>query len=493
MATVLVWNQSKVSHVLNKMRNALGGYNDSMHAHAVTGHACINITDTWVEPIQNLHNARSAIKEFHEAVEKEYLNTARDAMHDFYRALTDNSKHYASWWPSEDETTDTKVLHWDSNLDTWKFWKKIQMVNAKKAAHHENLWRDLLEEKYSPDHVIHIPSNSAQEKAMLEKWEALRTKEDASYRLLYKNCSRIVARILEAGYKDDAPKGWWKRHFKKIFTPLDVKRMSLDLHGAETLTWVDFVDQLAKAGAIGTSSATELKAYRRRSSARGSTQAPARFDVQSRRQVGYLGVRRVTNADEAKKQERKNTPLFMQGFLGSKKLALIVGEMHDLKYDGVDEELLEIKDPELHPSEEVYIDDEEDSESVQSVMPWMINTQPVQQTVVIEDDEDELRNDEDDDDDESVYYEDSSSSDYHHHDDEDEDTIYSKSSDHGGGLFGIGGGSSNLSSFAPPPRKSNLSSFAPPPRQSNLSSFAPPPRQSNLSSFAPPPRNNQFF
>ncbi len=248
MTTVLIWNNNEVRYKFAKLWPG-----DSKETrHPVTGHAAVNITGTFVFPLKDVADAKEKI-----------LNQE----HDVYKLMADNREHYVSWWPHNAMQSHS---------------------GHTRGRGHPNFWYDLLKEMYAPDHVIYIPSTTIEHVAMQKEWKSQREahSEEASYRFYAKNCSTMASRILKAGFGSKL--STWHSH-ATIWTPLKVKRLALSLDGAIDLKWSDFVDSLCgpELGKIfSAESGTKLKAYMRRASTRGKSDAPARFDFEHDEQHG---------------------------------------------------------------------------------------------------------------------------------------------------------------------------------------------------------------
>src|ERR1700722_1471278 len=106
-----------------------------------------------------------------------------------------------------------------------------------------NFCNDVIAEKYLPDHIIRLPSTPDQVREMQGKWNSIRTKENAHYRFLFKNCSTIVARVLRAGgYSANL----WRDH-SMLWTPNKIKEFALGA-GGKLMKWSEFWAELEKAG-----------------------------------------------------------------------------------------------------------------------------------------------------------------------------------------------------------------------------------------------------
>lgn len=93
-----------------------------------------------------------------------------------------------------------------------------------------NFESDCHSEEGFPDHTIPLPSLNVG--LMMSKWQEIRDKENAHYRLARKNCSTIVARILRAGMEGLSPWKKFKVHHVAhcvIWTPTNILAFANEL------------------------------------------------------------------------------------------------------------------------------------------------------------------------------------------------------------------------------------------------------------------------
>ncbi len=337
MTTVFIWNNCEVSAKLNRfLRGLKKSWGKDQWSHTVTGHSSLLIDDKWLPPFvsENLDTAKDLLMKYdteRRAYNKEDELSSKGFKHklqmDTYEEtikglLTDQRENYVSWWPADSGTSS------HSRNALAKFWNKhfkttFDEDKAKAACPYVNIWQDLLEEGYAPDHVLRIPADITQTAAMLKKWKEEKAKRDGkpSYRLYYKNCSRMAARILLAGFNSELSLGTRMAcKLRNIWTPLQVKRIGAELikkiEGAQVLLWKDWVDEVVVAGALSIDAGTALKGLRRRASVRGSSGADARYK--------YDDSGKLLNKEEADKK-LKNTAGFLAPLLGAR-------EAHNLGY-----------------------------------------------------------------------------------------------------------------------------------------------------------------
>ncbi|VTR93146.1 Uncharacterized protein OS=Acidiphilium multivorum (strain DSM 11245 / JCM 8867 / AIU301) GN=ACMV_24800 PE=4 SV=1 [Gemmata massiliana] len=151
------------------------------------------------------------------------------------------------------------------------FWPEgsAKLMQTRHAEPTPNFFAALDIEGYVPDHIIRI--HGLDENKMLAKWNEIRSKSKVHYKLVRKNCATVAARVLKKGSK----KGGMTRHHA-IWTPLDVKRLALEMGGTQ-MSWDDFVQELHSAKAIDDKGQTAMKKYKRREGGSGSSGAAPRF------------------------------------------------------------------------------------------------------------------------------------------------------------------------------------------------------------------------
>jgi hypothetical protein len=111
----------------------------------------------------------------------------------------------------------------------------------------KHLVTDILSEGYLPDHIIEINTTPNQELVMKAAWIAIRDKPNAHYKMLRKNCSTIVARVLRAGgYSAGTYAGLWYDHCL-VWMPHNVKDFALAAGGV-LASWANLKQQLAQVG-----------------------------------------------------------------------------------------------------------------------------------------------------------------------------------------------------------------------------------------------------
>ncbi len=202
MATVFIWNNNN---------NFIG------FGHQVTGHASINITDTWSE------------------------------------IGVDNTANYVSWWPQGQSTFGDIGGHSCPEC----FAKDLENENG-----------------YAPDHVIRIDEDRLRIDHMQAKWEEIRQNVNSNYSFYKKNCSKIAARVLIKGAVDRA----MKLQMSPVWTPLQVKRLAYKMGGVD-MVWDYFLNELKLNSGLHPMALHPLKYAKRRSSRHGfEFSAPPRFD-----------------------------------------------------------------------------------------------------------------------------------------------------------------------------------------------------------------------
>jgi hypothetical protein len=170
--------------------------------------------------------------------------------------------NYVSWWPDDCvggfglKNMVKKVFHRGQGSEV-----------------HLSLVTDIKEEEYLPDHVITLNTTNEQIENMQAEWNAIRQKQGAHYRALWKNCSTIVSRVLFAG-GFHARK--WALNNNVFWTLADIRKLVLAV-GGQKMQWNSFVAQLKDSGGIAESDFGEVT--RARSGTYCSTGAPCEFQL----------------------------------------------------------------------------------------------------------------------------------------------------------------------------------------------------------------------
>lgn len=240
MTTVFIWNNNLMTNKLSPQRK-----------HQVIGHAALSIDDQWDRGVGNDGN------------------------------WTDNTASYVSYWPSGVASILGGVDSFFDKLTS----NVVGMTRAKKAEKGRNFWSDLSIEGYAPDHIIRIlhSRDAGSADRMRTSWTDTWNKPGGpNYRADVKNCSRLAARVLKAGFPKKLPWNTTIGHnVKGIWTPLMVKRLALHLAekvGGRELTWSQFLDEQLNHDAISTEACAGFKLFMRRASNRGEgSGATARF------------------------------------------------------------------------------------------------------------------------------------------------------------------------------------------------------------------------
>lgn len=181
----------------------------------------------------------------------------------------------------------------ESLIDSFVSWIPSNQVShsGKDAGYADkNILNDLHYEGYAPDHIIRIPTTPASEDLMRNHWRDLRNKRvpdeldqrlpaeraDAapSYRFKWKNCSRMVQRVLKSGNLSWSlnPFKWNVLRKHVIWTPLDVLDLALSYQGAAKIQWFDW----AQGQTLTINEKTLLSYFQRRHARHGSSGATPR-------------------------------------------------------------------------------------------------------------------------------------------------------------------------------------------------------------------------
>lgn len=204
--------------------------------HTWTGHASMNITDTYIDnrPLELKEGTTNTMQPNSESV-----------------GLTQGTIDHVSFWPGSG----------GNFADGWK--PGIKFAAKTKPS----LFADVALETYAPDHVIRIKGLNILK--MGSKWQSIRNKQDANYRFLRKNCSTIVARVLGAAVP------WHSRPHHLVWTPCDVRDFAFKY--GEAITWDAFLTEMEKQLVASKEQVAFLRQVKRRSAARGTSGAEAKF------------------------------------------------------------------------------------------------------------------------------------------------------------------------------------------------------------------------
>ena len=192
--------------------------------------------------------------------------------------FTDNKKSYVSWIPNA-----MKRHHLaDGGARISHGRKEIGVGNR-------NFFADLLMEKYAPDHIIRIPNTpKVVQERMRKEWQVHLHAKDGrghTYDFNRKNCSRVVSRVLRAGWGIRGGGMRYGQAISGIWTPLMVKRLAMSLKGqggepAFTISWREFIEELYSEDVVTKVSSILLRSFRKRASNRGSSGADPRFQFE---------------------------------------------------------------------------------------------------------------------------------------------------------------------------------------------------------------------
>ena len=229
MATVLVWQ--------NHFIDLSGG-------HTWTGHSSLSISENYTDTrplVQDATDARKMVVD------------------DSHQDLVAGTDDYVSFWPGT--MTDAGPKNAFTFNDGWKFGVKFMAMSK------PSIFADVALEGYAPDHVLRIKNLDVQK--MVAKWRSIRSKPNASYKFLRKNCSTIVAEVLQA------VSPWYKTPRHQVWTPCDVRDFAMNL--GKPMLWSDFIDELEQ-NLFGTKEQLALlRGVKRRSAARGTSGGVAKF------------------------------------------------------------------------------------------------------------------------------------------------------------------------------------------------------------------------
>lgn len=229
MATVFVWQ--------NHFIDLKGG-------HTWTGHSSLSISENYTDsrPLVDAGDGSN-----------------KRVVDDSSESLVAGTDDYVSFWPG------TMTHRGPKNAftfnDGWKFGVKFMAMSK------PSIFADVALEGYAPDHIIRIKNLDVRK--MIAKWRSIRSKQNASYKFLRKNCSTIVAEVLQTVTP------WYKTPHHQIWTPCDIRDYAMKL--GDTMLWSDYIDDL-EANLFGTKEQLALlRGVKRRSAARGSSGGAAKF------------------------------------------------------------------------------------------------------------------------------------------------------------------------------------------------------------------------
>lgn len=229
MATVLVWQ--------NHFIDLKGG-------RTWTGHSSLSISENYAD-------ARALVADD--------ADPNKMVVDDSSAGLVAGTDDYVSFWPGS--MTDAGPKNAFTFNDGWKFGVKFMAMSK------PSLFADVALEGYAPDHVIRI--NNLDVRKMVACWRSIRSKPNASYKFLRKNCSTIVAQVLQA------VSPFYKTPHHQIWTPCDVRDFALNL--GRPMLWSDFIDELEGKLWGSKEQLALLRRVKRRSAARGTSGGVAKF------------------------------------------------------------------------------------------------------------------------------------------------------------------------------------------------------------------------
>ncbi len=229
MATVLVWQ----NHFI-----------DLSAGRTWTGHSSLSITENYIDsrPLVDAEDGSN----------KQVVDGGSED-------LVAGTDDYVSFWPGS--MTDAGPKDAVTFNDGWKFGVKF-MAKSKPS-----LFADVALEGYAPDHVIRMDGLNVRK--MVAKWRSIRGKTNASYKFLRKNCSTIVAEVLQT------VSPWYNTPHHQIWTPCDVRDFALKM--GHTMLWSDYIDELENNLFGSKEQLNLLRGVKRRSAARGTSGGVAKF------------------------------------------------------------------------------------------------------------------------------------------------------------------------------------------------------------------------
>src|SRR5262249_26813858 len=148
---------------------------------------------------------------------------------------------FVSFWPGTMQNVGPKDSNGFTFNDGWKI--GIQFMAMSKPS----IFADVALEGYAPDHVIRI--NNLDVHKMTAKWRSIRNKNNAHYKFLRKNCSTVVAHVMQAGTQ------WYNNDHYMNWTPTNIRDYAMKL--GTTMTWAAFIAEL-KNNLFGTKDQLDL-------------------------------------------------------------------------------------------------------------------------------------------------------------------------------------------------------------------------------------------
>jgi hypothetical protein len=131
---------------------------------------------------------------------------------------------------------------WAKDASTYvSWWPGKKQDGLQLASPNLEFFADLKAEGYAPDHIIRVSALRAD--VMKSTWQQKRTKDNAHYKFLAKNCSTLVATVLKSGGK----RGSSLARNQLVWTPLKVRDLAIDMGGV-TMTWLSLLDEFVEQG-----------------------------------------------------------------------------------------------------------------------------------------------------------------------------------------------------------------------------------------------------
>jgi hypothetical protein len=228
MATVFVWE----NHFIKRPWKAFDP--------TWTGHSSLCITDNFVDT-----RALVANDDDPHNIKMEVDGSSA--------ALVNGTDDFVSFWPGAFDSRGPKDVN--NFNDGWKMGVTFMAMSK------PSIFADVALETYAPDHVVRITTLDVLK--MTAKWRHIRSKDGAHYKFLRKNCSTIVAHVMQAG----SP--WYNNDHYMIWTPTNVRDYALKL--GTSMLWSDFIDELENK-LFGTKEQLALlRKAKRRSGSRGTS------------------------------------------------------------------------------------------------------------------------------------------------------------------------------------------------------------------------------
>jgi hypothetical protein len=226
MATVFVWENHFIAR----------------HAgdHTWTGHSSLSITDSFVD-------TRALVARDDDATKMTIDSSST--------SLVNGSDDSVSYWPGKLDSGGPKNATGNFTQDAWKIGVSFM------AASKPSIFADVALETYAPDHVVRVKKLDVHK--MVAKWRTIRSKNNAHYKLLRKNCSTVVAHVMQAG----SP--WYKNDHYMSWTPTNVRDYALKI--GQPMLWSDFIDELEDKMFATKDQLELLRKVKRRSAARGTS------------------------------------------------------------------------------------------------------------------------------------------------------------------------------------------------------------------------------